>query len=107
MRSDDKIDLIQHIIRQKAFSECTFGPGARTAGVVAHCRKELAEIEANPYDLFEWVDLILLAIDGAWRAGHEPEAIAEGILNKQKINEARSWPDWRTVDPNGAIEHIR
>lgn len=101
------MDLVQHIARQKAFSERTFGPGTRTAGVIAHCRKELAEIEAKPDDLFEWVDLILLALDGAWRAGHSPEAIAFGIQTKQSINEIRDWPDWRTADPNGPIEHHR
>jgi hypothetical protein len=100
-------DLVEHIARQKRFSERTFGPGQRTAGVVAHIRKEFAEIEAKPDDLFEWVDVILLAIDGAWRAGHSPEAIAYGIQIKQNRNEDRDWPDWRTADPNGPIEHRR
>ena len=22
-------------------------------------------------------------------------------------NEAREWPDWRTADPNKAVEHVR
>jgi hypothetical protein len=22
-------------------------------------------------------------------------------------NEKREWPDWRTADPNGPIEHVR
>ena len=26
---------------------------------------------------------------------------------KQVKNEARTWPDWRTADPNKAIEHDR
>lgn len=93
--------------RQREFSARTFGPGARTAGVLAHIRKELVEIEANPGDVMEWVDIILLAIDGAWRAGHSPEAIAAAVPTKQGINEGRDWPDWRTADPNGPIEHKR
>jgi len=101
------MNLIEHIDRQRDFSFRTFGPGARTRGVIAHIRKELIEIEAAPADLEEWVDVILLAIDGAWRAGHAPEAIAAGIVAKQERNESRDWPDWRTADPNSPIEHTR
>lgn len=88
------MDLIAHIHRQREWSERTFGPGERANGVVAHIRKELAEIEAAPGDLMEWVDVILLAIDGAWRAGYTPEAIAHAIPIKQERNEGRRWPDW-------------
>lgn len=69
-------DLVAHLHRQRAFSQRTFGPGARAQGVVDHIRKELCEIEADPTDLTEWVDVVLLALDGAWRAGYEPEQIA-------------------------------
>jgi hypothetical protein len=97
----------KHLHRQRRFSERTFGPGARTQGVIDHIRKELTEIEADPADFMEWVDVIILAFDGAWRAGWEPEAIVQAIVEKQTRNEARQWPDWRTADPNAAIEHIR
>lgn len=99
-------DLVAHLKRQRAFSRATFGPGARTQGVLDHIRKELVEIERAPRDLIEWVDVILLAFDGAWRAGHEPAVIAQMIEAKQSRNEMRNWPDWRTADPNKAIEHI-
>jgi hypothetical protein len=101
------LDLVQHLHRQRAFSLKTFGPGNRTKGVIDHITKELKEIEADPSDLYEWVDLVLLALDGAWRAGHPPEAIANAISDKQTRNEARKWPDWRTADPDKAIEHDR
>jgi len=100
-------DLIAHLIRQRKFSEKTFGGGIRTNGVCDHIRKELKEIEENPTDLEEWVDVILLALDGAWRSGHEPEEIVEMMDAKQTKNEKRDWPDWRTADPNKAIEHVR
>lgn len=29
------------------------------------------------------------------------------IVAKQTKNEGRVWPDWRTADPNAAIEHDR
>lgn len=104
---DPCLDLVQHLYRQRAFSLNTFGPGPRTKGVIDHITKELKEIEAEPTDLYEWVDLVLLSLDGAWRAGHSPEAIAEAINAKQAKNEARKWPDWRTADPDKAIEHDR
>ncbi|MCA6303673.1 MAG: DUF550 domain-containing protein [Phenylobacterium sp.] len=100
-------DLVAHLHRQRAFSERTFGPGQRTKGVVDHIRKELSEIEADPADVMEWVDVIILGFDGAWRAGWTPEAIVVAMVEKQTRNEARSWPDWRNVDPDRAIEHDR
>jgi hypothetical protein len=100
-------DLVAHLHRQRAFSERTFGPGQRTEGVCDHIRKELVEIAATPDDVEEWVDVILLALDGAWRSGHTPEQIATALDAKQRKNEARVWPDWRTAAPGKAIEHIR
>lgn len=103
----EKFDILEHLRRQKKFSENTFGPGMRTKGVVDHIRKELVEIENDPTDLMEWVDVILLAFDGAWRSGATPEEIISGIQQKQAKNEQRKWPDWRTSDPNKAIEHVK
>ena len=98
---------VEHLRRQREFSERTFGPGARTKGVLDHIRKELAEIEDAPADLSEWADVVILALDGAWRAGHEPHEIIAAIKAKQARNEAREWPDWRTAPADQAIEHVR
>ncbi|WP_236225343.1 dATP/dGTP pyrophosphohydrolase domain-containing protein [Pseudomonas pseudonitroreducens] len=97
----------QHLQRQREFSERTFGPGARAAGVVDHIRKELREIEGNPGDLSEWIDVAILALDGAWRSGATPQQIIDALVAKQAKNEARTWPDWRTVPADKAIEHDR
>lgn len=105
--AEARFDLAAHLRRQRDFSEKTFGPGLRTHGVLDHIRKELREIEADPNDIMEWVDVIILAFDGAWRAGWEPEEIVNAIVAKQTRNESRSWPDWRKTDPNKAIEHNR
>lgn len=96
-----------HIARQREFSSRTFGPGCRTDGVIDHITKELNEIREAPLDLSEWADVIILALDGAWRTGAEPQEIIDAIAAKQAKNEARDWPDWRTQDPNKAIEHDR
>lgn len=96
-----------HLAHQREWSRATFGPGRRTLGVLDHIRKELAEIEADPTDLNEWVDVIILAFDGAWRAGWKPQEIIDAIATKQAKNEARTWPDWRTMPKDAAIEHDR
>lgn len=96
-----------HLANQREWSERTFGPGRRTEGVVDHIRRELVEVLADPDDLKEWVDVIILALDGAWRTGADSQAIIDAIIAKQAKNEQRTWPDWRTADPGKAIEHVR
>ena len=108
------MNLIDHLKRQIAFSQATFGPGARTAGVIDHIRKELVEVEEAPSSE-EWTDVVILALDGLTRhlvaCGYDTDEAAEMavrcIISKQNKNEGRVWPDWRTMDPNKAIEHDR
>lgn len=98
---------VAHLERQRQWSKATFGPGDRLDGVIEHIKKELAEVKANPSDVIEWADVLILAFDGAWRSGHEPQDVIDAIKAKQARNERRTWPDWRTADPGKAIEHIR
>jgi hypothetical protein len=105
--SEAIMDLIAHLHKQITFSKKTFGHGPRTSGVIDHIRKELLEIENSPYDVNEWVDVIILALDGAWRAGYTPEEVCCAILEKQRKNEARKWPDYRIAGQDKAIEHVR
>lgn len=106
-----EFDFVAHLRRQREFSERTFGPGKRLAGVIDHIRKELEEVwraaEDGEPTLPEWVDVIILALDGAWRSGATPQEISAAIAAKQARNEARKWPDWRSADPDKAIEHDR
>lgn len=97
----------KHLYRQMQFSEKVFGPGPRTKGVINHIKKELKEIEADPLDLKEWVDVIILAFDGAWRTGAKPQEIIDAVKEKQTINEGRTYPDWQTMSEDEAIEHVR
>ena len=113
------LDLTQHIARQMAFSRGTFGPGPRTAGVVAHIAKELQEVteaaEKSQVEASrEWVDVVILALDGltrslaasfAWEM--VPSLAAAMIAEKQGVNEQRNWPDWRGMTEDQPIEHDR
>lgn len=99
-------DLIDHIYRQKEFSEKTFGPGDRFDAIMDHLEEELEELEENPEDLMEWIDCLSLILDGIWRQGFSAENIAYHLREKLEINENRKWPDWREMDPDKAIGHI-
>lgn len=113
------MDLKQHLLRQMAFSHATFGPGVRTQGVIDHIRKELVEVLESGGQSDEWVDVVILALDGLTRQlafcvedtrsdlAQVAEIAVGMILAKQSRNEARTWPDWRTADRNKAIEHVR
>lgn len=98
---------VSTLVRQRKWSAQTFGPGMRTQGIIDHIRKELLEIEKDPTDVEEWADVIILALDGAWRCGGEPQEIIEAVVNKLYKNETRDWPDWRDFPEDQAIEHIR
>ena len=102
-----KLNMFEYLVRQRNFSIGAFGPGLRTKGLIDHIKKELVEIEEAPTDLKEWIDVVTLALDGAWRAGHSPEAIMLQLDATLERNIRRSWPDWRKSDPNKAIEHDR
>ena len=99
------MSMTEYIRRHREWSQKTFGDVATPESVTKHIRKELDEIIANPSDLMEWVDVIILAIDGAWRfAKAEPEEIWLALLRKQAVNRSREWP---TPVPGEPTEHKR
>lgn len=99
--------LEKYIGRQREWSLSTFGPGARDEGISNHIRKELAEIAESPGDIMEWIDVIILALDGALRNGYSPADIIAALTLKQAINFERDWPDWREFKNGEPIEHVR
>ena len=101
------MDLVAYIKAQIDFSREAFGPGPRLHGVLDHMAKEMIEVSEHPQDPLEWADLIILAIDGAWRQGITPDDLASALAVKQAMNSRRRWPDWRTAPSDRAIEHDR
>jgi hypothetical protein len=87
------------------WSDKTFGHGRRTLGICQHITKELKEIQADPLDLEEWVDVVILALDGFGRAGGRPNQLLPMMAMKLAKNMARNWPPPGPEDQ--AIEHIR
>lgn len=97
--------LVEYIKRQEEWSGKTFGHGVRTKGITAHIRKELLEIEAAPHDVEEWIDVVILALDGAWRAGYSPEQIEQALETKQAKNFKRTYP--MPLSDDHPSEHVR
>lgn len=91
------------------FSLEALGPGERRDGLLRHLESELQEIRDASDDevLGEWVDVIILGIDGAQRTGANASQIAAALVAKLKRNKARTWPDWRNVPDGQPIEHVR
>lgn len=104
---ENTFDLLAFLERQKAFSLNAFGPAGRANGILNHVKKEIKEIEADPTDPMEWVDVVLLSLDRLWRMGKSPAEIASLLDSKLTKNENREWPDWRTMSEDDAIEHDR
>lgn len=97
--------ILDYLRAQIAWSRATFGAGQKTASITRHIEKELAEIRQEPENLIEWCDVIILAFDGAWRAGYTPEQIIFALQQKQSVNFGRTWPtETKEGEPT---EHIR
>lgn len=102
-----ELTIEAYYLRQIEWSRETFGSAPRTKGIIDHITKELREIEDLPNDLSEWIDVVILAMDGFWRHGGRARDFMPALLAKQKKNMARTWPDWRTMSEDAAIEHDR
>jgi hypothetical protein len=97
----------QYLLNQRNWSRQTFGPAQRLSGVLDHLAKEIEEVREHPEDVLEWADLLILVFDGALRQGHYPQEIIDAVHEKFGINRERTWPDWRDLPEDQAIEHVR
>ena len=91
--------------RHRSWSYQTFGPGRQTKGLTRHIEKELEEIRANPDDLSEWVDVMMLALDGYLRHGGTVENVLRDMQSKQEENFGRRWLP--ATDDRTPVEHDR
>ncbi len=100
-------NLLAYLYRQNDFQIDTYGPHLDHEGIIDHIEEELQEIAADPHDLEEWIDVIILAAGGAMKSGHTPQQVIDMLEAKMRKNELRDWPDWRTAEPGKKINHIR
>lgn len=99
------MNLAKFIDEKFEWSLRVIGPGQRTVGIVAHISKELGEILDDPASVEEWVDVILLALDGASRVGFSGDEIVAAMVSKQAKNCLRQWPEHQPE--HQSVEHVR
>jgi hypothetical protein len=97
-------DLASYVKDHRAWSEQTF-IGTTAVGITKHIEKECIEVRAKPDDLEEWIDMIILSIDGYWRHGGVPEELLPRLRAKQRKNMSRKWVS--TGNPDEPVEHDR
>lgn len=111
-------DFEAFALRKAAHSIAAFGPRQMDEGILDHLKKEIEEVrkaERPKEKQREWVDIFMLGLDGLLRSlireGYSTSRAASEavhmIRTKQTALESREWPDWRTVAPDKAIEHVR
>jgi hypothetical protein len=106
--------LEQYLFDHILWSGITFGEGPRTEGLLKHIAKECLEVhQAIPDNLEEWVDIIILAIDGATRSVYKDDplkaaqTVAWYLRRKLEKNEKRKWPPLGQKSQDEPIEHIK
>jgi len=103
------MNLFNFLNRQKRWSKNTFGPTPRKEGLLKHIEREIEDVRTSEGKelLTEWVDIVILALDGAWRSGATPHEICQALEQKQAINMAREWPGGLTAPDDVPVEHER
>ncbi len=80
-------------------SDAVRGPEAP----LAHLRKEIDEVLADPTDIEEWADVLLLVLDGISRAGYSTDAVEHAAWAKLDKNRKRKWGP---PNEQGFSEHV-
>lgn len=97
------LDLVHYLRDQMQWSKQTFGCGTRTEPLLKHIEKEVQEVrESNGDDLYEWIDIIILAFDGALTHGFDPGEVAFALRHKLEINKKRTYEK----DQDGVFLHV-
>lgn len=84
------------------WSRKTFGDRSALAPI-RHLKREVLEMEANPKDLEEYADGLLLILDASRRAGHSPAQLLKAAWVKLAKNRKRKWGP---PNAEGFSEHI-
>lgn len=93
------------------WSQKTFGKDSEliegfrgTIGAADHLEKEAREIQANPGDIAEHADALLLLLDIVRRAGYSIFDLLKAAEDKMVVNKARKW---NKPVPGKATEHVK
>lgn len=86
----------------KTWTEKQF-PQRNTASIMAHLRKETAEVEAEPLDIMEYADCMMLLLDAASYNGLHASDILRACGENLVINKSRKWGK---ANDQGFVEHV-
>lgn len=79
-------------------------PAATARSKALHLSEEAKEAAADPADIIEWADCMILLLDGARKAGFTTEDIHHAVLRKMETNYKRKW---QAPDADGIVRHVR
>lgn len=79
-------------------------PRATPASVVAHLKKEVDELAADPTDTAELADVVFLVVGLAYELGLSMPDLAAVVARKLAVNRTRTWGE---PDELGIVEHVR
>ena len=98
------LDLVYLSREMMVWSKETFGCGIRTEPILKHIEMEVQEVrDSKGEDPYEWIDIIILALDGALNAGFTPEEIAFFLRNKFEKNKNRAYKK----NDDGVFLHVK
>lgn len=92
---------------QAEWSQATFGSDKERGpvGPLKHLEKEAREAAANPSDISEHADCLILILDASRRAGFTILDVVRAATEKMIQNKARTWPKATAADM--PVEHVR
>lgn len=76
-------------------------------GPLKHLKKECDEAIADPTDITEYADLLILVIDASWRAGFSLGDLRRGTLAKIEVLKTREYarvPEGEISEHNRALD---
>lgn len=90
----------------QSWSRRTFGPAYERGpvGPLKHIKKEVDEALAEPQDIVEYADILILLFDATWRAGFTEQDLLEAANEKLVKIATREYPK---VADGEVCEHDR
>ena len=86
---DNALAFLQREIGE--WADATFGADITAERPLAHLAEEVAEAQANPRALEEYVDCFMLIIEAARRAGFTTDQLLVAALIKLALNKRGDW----------------
>lgn len=78
-------------------------PSATTQSALHHLKEEIKEVEADPTDVMEYADMLMLVMEAARLSGFSADDILKAFAQKHEINKSRIWVKNR----NGSYYHLK